>query len=58
MAKEQIAEQLCFIYNISFTTDIIPGCLKIAKVTHVYEKGSKSECANYRLSPCYQMLIK
>ena len=31
LAKEQIAEHLWFIYNLSFTTGIFPGCLKIAK---------------------------
>ena len=48
LAKEQIAEHLCFIYNLSFTTGIFPDSLKIAKVTPVYKKGSKLECANYR----------
>ena len=47
IAKEQIAEQLCFIYNLSFTTGIFPDCLKIAKVTPVYKKGFKLECTNY-----------
>ena len=46
--KKQIAEHLCFIYNFSFTTGIFPDSLKIAKVTPVYKKGSKFECANYR----------
>ena len=48
VAKKQIAEHLCFIYNLSFTTGIFPDSLKIAKVTPVYKKGSKLECANYR----------
>ena len=48
LAKEQIAEHLCFIYNLSFITDIFPDSLKIAKVTPVYKKGSKLKCANYR----------
>ena len=48
IAKEQIAEYLCFIYNLSFTTGIFPDSLKIAKVTPLYKKGSKLECANYR----------
>ena len=47
-AKEQSAEQLYFIYNLSFTTGIFPDCLKIAKVTPVYKKGFKLECTNYR----------
>ena len=48
LAKEQIAEHQCFIYNLSFTTDIFQDSLKIAKVTRVYKKGSKLECVNYR----------
>ena len=47
LAKEQIAEHLCFIYNLSFTTGIFPDSLKIAKVTPAYKKGSELECANY-----------
>ena len=48
LAKEQIAEHICFIYHLSFTTGIFPDSLKITKVTPVYKKGSKLECANYR----------
>ena len=48
LAKEQIAEHLCFIRNLSFTTGIFPDSLKITKVTPVYKKGFKLECANYR----------
>ena len=48
LAKEQILQHLCFIYNLSFTTGTFPGSLKIAKVTTVYKKGSKLECASYR----------
>ena len=48
LAKEQIAEHICFIYHLSFTTGIFPDSLKITKVTPVYKKGSKLECANCR----------
>ena len=48
MAFRQIAEHLCFVCNLPFTTGIFPDSLKIAKVTPVYKKGSKLECANYR----------
>ena len=48
LAKEQIAEHLYSIYNISFTAGIFPDSLKIANVTSVYKKGSKLECADYR----------
>ena len=36
LAKEQTAEYLCFIYNLSFTTGIFPDSLNIAKVKPVY----------------------
>ena len=48
IAKEKIAEHLCFIYNLSFPTGVFPDSLKIVKVTPVYKKSSRLECANYR----------
>ena len=48
LAKEQFAEHLCFIHNLSFTTGIFPDSSKIAKATPLYKNGSKLECANYR----------
>lgn len=43
LAKKQISEHQCFIYNLSFTTGIYPDSLKIAKVKFVYKNGSKLE---------------
>ena len=48
LAKEKIAERLCFIYNLFLTTGIFSESLKITKVTPVYKKGSKLECVNCR----------
>ena len=48
LAHEPIAEHLCSIYNLSFTTEIFPDNLKTAKVTTIYKKGSKLECSNHR----------
>ena len=48
LAKEEVAEHLCSIYNLSFRTGIFADSLEIAKVTPVYKKGSKFECCNYR----------
>ena len=39
LAKEQIAEDLCLIYSLSFITSIFPESLKIVKVLPVYEIG-------------------
>ena len=48
--------------NLSFTTDIFRDSLKIAKVTPVYKKGFKLECANYRpitlISNLYKIIEK
>ena len=46
-AKEQIAEHQSFIYNLSFATGIFPDSLKTARVTPVYKKGFRRECANH-----------
>ena len=53
LAKEQTAQHLCFIHNLSFTTGFFPGSLKIAKVTTVYKNGSKLSVLAIDLSPCY-----
>ena len=47
LPKVPIAEHLCSIYNLSFTTRVFPGSLKTAKITTIYKKGSKNECSNY-----------
>ena len=48
LIKEPIVENLCNIYNVTFTIGIFPDSLKIGKVTPVYKKGSKLEYSNYR----------
>ena len=62
LVKEPIAEYLASIYNLSFTTEIFAGSIKIAKVTPIYKKGSKFECSNYRsillLSNLYKIIKK
>ena len=48
LAKEKNTEHLCFTYNLSFTTGILLGSLKIPKVTPVYKNGSELERTSYR----------
>ena len=48
LAKEPIGENLCFIYNSSFTTGIFLDSSKVSKATPVYKKGPKLEYVNYR----------
>lgn len=44
----EIAVPLTHIFNLSFTTGVVPDSLKLAKVIPVYKKGEKSEPGNYR----------
>jgi len=39
---------LTFIFNLSFTTGIVPDLLKIAKVIPVHKKGEKNFPENYQ----------
>ena len=47
-----ITEPLLFIYNLSFSTGVVPGKLKVAKVIPVYNKNlaianrSRVSCAH------------
>ena len=52
LAKEQIVEHLCFIYDLSFTAGIFSDSWKIAEVT------PNVSVLTIDLSPCYQILIK
>ena len=44
----QIATQLAHIFNISFTTGIVPNKLKIAKVIPIYKNENPELFPNYR----------
>ena len=37
-----------YIFNLSFTTGIVPDLIKIAKVVPVYKKGERNVPGNYR----------
>ena len=43
-----ISEPLANIFNSSIATGVYPDLLKIARVTPIYKKGSKSDPSNYR----------
>jgi len=47
-AAEQIAPSISHIINISILQGKVPNELKLAKVTPLYKKGSKTETGNYR----------
>ena len=58
LAKEQIAEHLRFIYNISFTTSIFQTFWKLLK-SHQFTKDlSNFSVLTIDLSLCYQILMK
>ena len=43
-----ILDPLCHIFNLSFSTGIVPTQLKIAKVIPIFKSGDKSNMDNYR----------
>jgi len=43
-----IIEPLLFIYNLSFSTGVVPDKLKVAKVIPIYKKGEMCFTSNYR----------
>ena len=44
----EITNPLAHVFNLSFTTGIVPDSLKLARVIPVYKKGAKNEPGNYR----------
>ena len=43
LLKIYISKQLADLFNLSFSSDVFPLLLKIAKVVAVYKKDSESE---------------
>jgi len=46
-----IIEPFLFIYNLSFSTGVVPDKLKIAKVIPIYKKGEMCFTSNYEYRP-------
>ena len=46
--RNYISEPLAFLVNDSFATGNFPEKLKLARITPVFKKGSRSEIDNYR----------
>jgi len=46
--SNSITFPLTFIFNLSFTTGVLPDLLKIAKVIPVHKKGEKNLPGNYQ----------
>ena len=43
-----LADQLSYIFNLCFTTNIFPDDWKIATVVPLPKEGNMSQCTNYR----------
>ena len=41
-------EPLCYIYNLSLSSGVVPDKFKIAKVIPIFKKGSATLTCNYR----------
>ena len=46
--SDSVITPLAYIFNLSFTTGIVPDLIKIAKVVPVYKKGERNVPGNYR----------
>ena len=61
-AIEEISPTICELFNLSISTGIFPGCLKLARVFPVYKSGERSSVSNYRpisiLSPLSKIFEK
>ena len=54
----EITNPLAHIFNLSFTTGVVPDSLKLAKVIPVYKKGEKTNLEITDRSHYCQYLIK
>ena len=43
-----LCEPLCYIYNLSLFSSVVPGRFKIAKVVPIFKKDSTTQKCNYR----------
>ena len=48
LAKDCTANNQSVLFNLSFSSEIFPDKLKMAKILPVFKKGLKLECPNYR----------
>ena len=48
LAKDCTANNQSVLFNLSFSSEIFPDKLKMAKILPVFKKGSQLECPNYR----------
>ena len=56
-----IVDPLCYIFNLSITTGIVPDKLKIAKIVPIYKKNDSHLCKNYRpisILPCFSKILE
>ena len=59
--SNEIAEPLAMIFNLSITTGVVPGKLKMAKVIPIYKKDDAEVFSNYRpvsVLPCMSKILE
>ena len=55
----ELCDPLLYIFNLSSSSGIFPGSLKIEKVTPIYKAGESSDLSNYRqisVLPCFSKI--
>ena len=56
-----LANQLCYIFNLSFKKGLYPSCLKNAIVAPIFKSGSRNDPENYRpisILPIFAKLLE
>ena len=48
LCNEHVSKFLCYLFNLCIEKGIYPDAFKMAKITPLYKKGSKSEIENHR----------
>ena len=59
--SNHIAKQLTHIFNLLFTSGVLPGKLKLAKVTPIFKSNDKISVNNYRpisLLPVFSKVLE
>jgi len=54
----EIIDPLVYLFNLSFSTGLVPESLKLAKVIPVYKKSDRSYVGNYRPIPLLSIFDK
>lgn len=56
---DNLTNPLCYLFNLSFKSGIVPNCLKVSKCVPVFKSGNPQDFSNYRpisLISCFAKL--